>query len=192
MPWGAQVTFTAGELGEPTQIDATGPAYDAARAAFKEAWDGVEPVDMGVGGSIPFIAAFRDAFPDASVLVTGVEDPDTRAHGANEGLHLAEFERVCLAEALLLHNLASGTRRAAVRAEADRHQWRAREVSAGRRGRRTVAGLAGGRAKRGRMVGPAPSPGGRDSARDRRAVRRQHRDCTCRGARSARRHLHVP
>ena len=86
----------------PTQIDATGPAYDAARAAFAEAWDGTEPVDMGVGGSIPFIAEFLEAFPQASVLVTGVEDPDTRAHGANEGLHLAEFERVVLAEALLL------------------------------------------------------------------------------------------
>ena len=47
-------------------------------------------------------------FPEASVLVTGVEDPDTRAHGANEGLHLAEFERVVLAEALLLRNLAAG------------------------------------------------------------------------------------
>jgi acetylornithine deacetylase/succinyl-diaminopimelate desuccinylase-like protein len=104
--WGAQLTFTPGEYGEPTQIDATGPAYDAARAAFRDAWDGVEPVDMGVGGSIPFIAAFNEAFPDAAVLVTGVEDPDTRAHGANEGLHLAEFERVCLAEALLLRNLA--------------------------------------------------------------------------------------
>ena len=41
------------------------------------------------------------------MLVTGVEDPDTRAHGANEGLHLGEFERVCLAEALLLRNLAA-------------------------------------------------------------------------------------
>jgi hypothetical protein len=40
------------------------------------------------------------------VLVTGVEDPDTRAHGANEGLHLGEFTRVCHAEALLLRNLA--------------------------------------------------------------------------------------
>ncbi|HYO40095.1 MAG TPA: dipeptidase [Nocardioidaceae bacterium] len=104
--WGAQLTVTPGEHGEPTSIDATGPAYDAARAAFREAWDGVEPVDMGVGGSIPFIAAFSDAFPDAAVLVTGVEDPDTRAHGANEGLHLAEFAKVCLAEALLLHHLA--------------------------------------------------------------------------------------
>ena len=60
---------------------------------------------MGVGGSIPFIAEFLEAFPQASVLVTGVEDPDTRAHGANEGLHLAEFEKVVLAEALLLRNL---------------------------------------------------------------------------------------
>jgi acetylornithine deacetylase/succinyl-diaminopimelate desuccinylase-like protein len=105
-PWGAQVTVTEGDRGEPTQIDASGPAYDAARAAFAEAWDGTEPVDMGIGGSIPFIAAFQEAFPDAAVLVTGVEDPDTRAHGANEGLHLAEFARVCLAEALLLRNLA--------------------------------------------------------------------------------------
>jgi cysteinylglycine-S-conjugate dipeptidase len=105
-PWGAKVTVTKGrESGEPGVIDASGPAYDAARAAFKEAWDGTDPVDIGVGGSIPFIASFQKAFPGAAVLVTGVEDPDTRAHGANEGLHLAEFERVCLAETLLLHSL---------------------------------------------------------------------------------------
>jgi acetylornithine deacetylase/succinyl-diaminopimelate desuccinylase-like protein len=103
--WGAELTLTLVDTGEATQIDATGPAYDAARAAFTEAWDGTSPVDMGVGGSIPFIAEFLEAFPSASVLVTGVEDPDTRAHGANEGLHLAEFERVLLAEALLLRNL---------------------------------------------------------------------------------------
>ena len=106
VPWGAELTVTLVDTGEPTRIDATGPAYDAARAAFTEAWDGVAPVDMGVGGSIPFIAEFLESFPEASVLVTGVEDPDTRAHGANEGLHLAEFERVCLAETLLLANLA--------------------------------------------------------------------------------------
>jgi acetylornithine deacetylase/succinyl-diaminopimelate desuccinylase-like protein len=107
VPWGAELKVTVVDTGEATQIDATGPAYDAARTAFTEAWDGTEPVDMGVGGSIPFIAEFLDAFPKASVLVTGVEDPDTRAHGANEGLHLAEFERVVLAEALLLHHLGN-------------------------------------------------------------------------------------
>jgi acetylornithine deacetylase/succinyl-diaminopimelate desuccinylase-like protein len=105
VPWGAEWTLTVVDTGEATAIDTTGPAYDAARAAFKEAWDGVDAVDMGVGGSIPFIAEFLESFPEASVLVTGVEDPDTRAHGANEGLHLAEFERVLVAEALLLARL---------------------------------------------------------------------------------------
>ncbi|KHL18590.1 acetylornithine deacetylase/succinyl-diaminopimelate desuccinylase-like protein [Mumia flava] len=105
-PWGARVTVTPGDLGEPYAIDAAGPAYDAARDAFREAWDGVAPIDMGVGGSIPFIAEFAERFPEAAILVTGVEDPDTRAHGIDEGLHLAEFDRVCRAETLLLARLA--------------------------------------------------------------------------------------
>ncbi len=109
VPWGAGLGITIVDTGEATQIDATGPAYDVARTAFRDAWDGVEPIDMGVGGSIPFIAEFLEAFPQASVLVTGVEDPDTRAHGANEGLHLAEFERVLLAEALLLDGLGANS-----------------------------------------------------------------------------------
>jgi acetylornithine deacetylase/succinyl-diaminopimelate desuccinylase-like protein len=105
VPWGAELTMEVVDTGDPIVVASTGPAYDAARSAFTEAWNGTAPVDMGVGGSIPFIAEILEAFPDASVLVTGVEDPDTRAHGANEGLHLAEFEKVLLAEALLLRNL---------------------------------------------------------------------------------------
>ncbi len=106
VPWGARMTFTPGEQGEPIADRRHRPGLRRRAGRLPEAWDGVEPVDMGVGGSIPFIAAFTGAFPDAAVLVTGVEDPDTRAHGANEGLHLAEFERVCVAEALLLHHLS--------------------------------------------------------------------------------------
>jgi acetylornithine deacetylase/succinyl-diaminopimelate desuccinylase-like protein len=108
-PFGARVTVDRGDLGEPFTVDANGPAYDAARSAFRDAWDGTEPVDMGMGGSIPFIAEFARLFPDAAVLVTGVEDPDTRAHGIDEGLHLGEFARVCVAEALLLERLADPT-----------------------------------------------------------------------------------
>lgn len=103
--WGASVRVTPGAAAHAARIRAEGPAYDVARRAFREAW-GVEPVDIGVGGTIPFVRAFTDALPEASILVTGVEDPDTRAHGANEGLHLADFERVCLAEALLLRFLS--------------------------------------------------------------------------------------
>jgi acetylornithine deacetylase/succinyl-diaminopimelate desuccinylase-like protein len=105
-PWGARVTVTFEHDGEPCVIDATGPMFDAARAAFKGAWDGTDPVDIGVGGSIPFIATFQEMFPQAAILVTGVEDPHARAHGPNESLHLGEFARVCLAEALLLAKVA--------------------------------------------------------------------------------------
>ncbi|KAB8197548.1 M20/M25/M40 family metallo-hydrolase [Nonomuraea phyllanthi] len=108
VPWGAQITVRLEANGNPCVIDATGRYFDAARAAFKTAWDGTDPVEIGVGGSIPFIATFQSLFPQASILVTGVEDPHTKAHGANESLHLGEFARVCLAEALLLRNIATG------------------------------------------------------------------------------------
>ena len=103
-PWGAQVTVTRGEIGQPYAIEASGGVYDAARVAFRQAW-GVEPIDMGMGGSIPFIAEFANAFPQAKILVTGVEDPATQAHSINESLHLGVLERAAVAEALLLANL---------------------------------------------------------------------------------------
>lgn len=104
-PWGAHVSVTRGDLGEPYAIDASGDVYDAARAAFRRAW-GAEPIDMGMGGSIPFIAEFAAAFPQAKILVTGVEDPGTQAHSINESLHLGVLERAAISEALLLANLA--------------------------------------------------------------------------------------
>ncbi len=111
-PWGAQVTVTPGDVGEPYAIDASGPVYDAARDAFRQAW-GNDAIDAGVGGSIPFIAAFASAFPDAKILVTGVEDPDTQAHSINESLHLGVLERAATAEALLLDRLARSDRQIA-------------------------------------------------------------------------------
>ncbi len=104
-PWGARVSVTRGEVGQPYAIEASGGVYDAARAAFRQAW-GADPIDMGMGGSIPFIAEFAAAFPQAKILVTGVEDPGTQAHSINESLHLGVLERAAVAEALLLANLA--------------------------------------------------------------------------------------
>jgi acetylornithine deacetylase/succinyl-diaminopimelate desuccinylase-like protein len=103
-PWGARVTVTAGEPVAPFRADVSGPAYDVARSAFADAW-GTAPVEVGVGGSIGFLAPFVETFPGAEVLITGVEDPDTRAHAPDESLHLVDFERACLAEALFLHRL---------------------------------------------------------------------------------------
>jgi acetylornithine deacetylase/succinyl-diaminopimelate desuccinylase-like protein len=110
VPWGAQVSMEFESDGLPCEIDTSGPMFAAGRSAFRAAWEGTEPVDMGVGGSIPFIATFQDLFPGAAILVTGVEDPNSRAHGPNESLHLGEFQKVCLAEALLFANVAATAR----------------------------------------------------------------------------------
>jgi acetylornithine deacetylase/succinyl-diaminopimelate desuccinylase-like protein len=104
-PYGAHVEVVPEEHGHPFAGPTEGPAYDAARWAMASAW-GVPPVNLGIGGSIPFIAELAEVYPKAAVLVTGVEDPDTRAHGPDESLHLAEFERACVAETLLLAALS--------------------------------------------------------------------------------------
>jgi acetylornithine deacetylase/succinyl-diaminopimelate desuccinylase-like protein len=105
-PWGVHVTIHPGAAAAPYRARTGGRAYQSARAALAEAW-GIPPLDIGAGGGIPFVTAYANLEPDAEILITGVEDPDTRAHGANESLHLPTFERACLAEALLLRNLAA-------------------------------------------------------------------------------------
>ncbi|GAA2874206.1 hypothetical protein Acy02nite_32230 [Actinoplanes cyaneus] len=62
-------------------------------------------MEIGIGGSIPCVATFERRFQEAALLVTGIEDPYCRAHGPDESLHLADFTRTCLAEALLLGRL---------------------------------------------------------------------------------------
>jgi cysteinylglycine-S-conjugate dipeptidase len=105
VPWGAQLTVTAGETGEASMIDFSGPYAEAARAAFAQAW-GVEPAFIGQGGTIPMVADFGKAYPEATILVTAVGDPDSRAHGTNESLHLGDFAAACLAETLMLDAFA--------------------------------------------------------------------------------------
>ncbi|WP_051215453.1 dipeptidase [Granulicoccus phenolivorans] len=104
-PWGARVTVTLGDYGNPFVTPLTGPYAGTARQVWAEAW-GVEPVEMGLGGSIPLAQDFADRFPAATVLLTAVVDPDSRMHGIDESLHLGDFARACRAEALLLGRLA--------------------------------------------------------------------------------------
>jgi acetylornithine deacetylase/succinyl-diaminopimelate desuccinylase-like protein len=103
--WGAEVIVTPGTTGEAFALDTTGAAYDAFRRAFNEAW-ATETVEMGVGGSIPFVADFAGRYPGATILLTGVADPKSRAHGPNESQDLAELRNGVLAEAIALRLLA--------------------------------------------------------------------------------------
>ncbi len=104
-PFGAQVEITDVDQGNGFLVDTSGWAVAEATMAMEEGW-GVPPVKMGIGGSIPFIADLVELFPTAQILVTGVEDPDSRAHSPNESLHLGVFHRAILTEAVLLARLS--------------------------------------------------------------------------------------
>ena len=103
-PFGAHLAIDGIELGQPFLVDTSGWAVAESNAAMTDAW-GKAPVEIGVGGSIPFIAELVEEFPSAQILVTGVEDPDSRAHSPNESLHLGVFKRALLSEALFLARL---------------------------------------------------------------------------------------
>ena len=105
-PFGADVTFTPAGRTEGFAGDASSPAATTMLAAMEETW-GVPAVCMGVGGSIPAVNILTRLYPRAEVLITGAEDPDSRAHGANESIHLGDFENAILAEALLMARLNS-------------------------------------------------------------------------------------
>ncbi|MBF0815328.1 dipeptidase [Microbacterium paludicola] len=107
-PFGAQLTFANVDLGNGFLVDTSGWAVAEARDAMRDGY-GKDPVDLGVGGSIPFIADLVRQFPGAQILVTGVEDPHSRAHSPNESLHLETFRNAVRAETLLLGRINART-----------------------------------------------------------------------------------
>ncbi|MDP8969957.1 MAG: M20/M25/M40 family metallo-hydrolase [Actinomycetota bacterium] len=115
VPWGLHVRVTPGAavgafVADPFQGPAR-PAFEAAARALEAAY-GHPVAHVGVGGTIPLIEPLSQAFGDAPALLTGVEDPDTRAHGVDESLHLADWVHACLAEAYLFAELQAVPRAA--------------------------------------------------------------------------------
>lgn len=101
LPFGASLKYGEIELGKPFSQVSGGWAKPLAEAALAASW-GTESVNIGIGGSIPFIADLTEVFPSAQILVTGVEDPDSRAHSPNESVDLEMLKKAMVAEALLL------------------------------------------------------------------------------------------
>ena len=100
-PFGAKVTFGDIELGKPFEAQSDGWAKQLANNSLSAAF-GNESVDIGIGGSIPFIADLLEVFPSAQILVTGVEDADSRAHSPNESVHVDTLRGAMVAESLFL------------------------------------------------------------------------------------------
>jgi acetylornithine deacetylase/succinyl-diaminopimelate desuccinylase-like protein len=104
VPYGAEISIEDLDSGNPFLVDSSGWAAADALETMSEAWD-AEAVEIGAGGSIPFIADLVEMFPAAQILITGVEDPDSRPHSPNESVHLPTLQRAILSEAFLLARL---------------------------------------------------------------------------------------
>ena len=106
-PFGIELDVQAQETGKGYAASLDGPAFEAARDAWAQAW-GAETLAAGAGGSIPLVASLHDAVPDAAILLAGTTDGYSNIHGPNERVLLSEFERTTLAIADLLGRLGDG------------------------------------------------------------------------------------
>jgi acetylornithine deacetylase/succinyl-diaminopimelate desuccinylase-like protein len=100
-PWGVNVTFETEATGAPFRAATDGPAYRAIDAAMREAF-GRPMASLGQGGSIPLCNVFADTYPDAELVLIGVEEPQCLIHAPNESVDPGEIASMALTEALFL------------------------------------------------------------------------------------------
>ncbi|MFE4977957.1 dipeptidase [Kitasatospora sp. NPDC056651] len=105
VPLGARLTVERQGNGSPFRADTSGPAYEAMGAAMAEAF-GTEMVASGEGGSIPLCNTLRSLYPQAEIVLIGVEEPTTQIHAVNESVDPRELEQMALTEALFLRRYA--------------------------------------------------------------------------------------
>jgi acetylornithine deacetylase/succinyl-diaminopimelate desuccinylase-like protein len=105
-PWGVHVKAETESSGSPFQARTGGPAYQAIADAMHEAY-GRPMVTLGQGGSIPLCNVLADAYPDAELILMGVEEPLALIHAPNESVDPAEIAAMALTEALFLQRYAA-------------------------------------------------------------------------------------
>lgn len=100
-PWGVEVDVEVEATGSPFRAVTDGPAYQAIAAAMGDAY-GTPMSFLGQGGSIPLCNVLADTYPDAELILMGVEEPACLIHAPNESVDPSEIERMAIAEALFL------------------------------------------------------------------------------------------
>lgn len=100
-PWQAKVKVETEGTGEPFRGRVDGPAYAAMSAAMRAAY-GRDATTQGQGGSIPLCNVFQQTYPEAEIMLMGVEEPRCMIHAPNESVDPSEIEHIALAEAVFL------------------------------------------------------------------------------------------
>jgi acetylornithine deacetylase/succinyl-diaminopimelate desuccinylase-like protein len=100
-PWGVDVDVRTEAIGSPFEASVDGPGFRAMGAAMQEAY-GTPMTMLGQGGSIPLCNVLADTYPEAEIILMGVEEPLALIHAPNESVDPAEIERLALSLALFL------------------------------------------------------------------------------------------
>lgn len=105
-PWQVRVSVEREAIGAPFSGSTGGPAFGTISDALRTAY-GTEVVQQGQGGSIPLCTVLQTTFPDAEIMLMGVEEPKCLIHAPNESVDPSEIEHMALAEALFLRDYGS-------------------------------------------------------------------------------------
>lgn len=105
-PWHVHCAVEIEATGAPFEAATDGPAYVAMAAAMKEAY-GKDMTRLGQGGSIPLCNVLEQTYPDAEIVLMGVEEPMALIHAPNESVDPTEIAAMAVAEALFLQRYAS-------------------------------------------------------------------------------------
>jgi len=106
-PWGVRVTVERDAVGQPFAARTEGHVFETLSAALADAY-GEATVTAGQGGSIPLCTVLAGQYPDAEIVLLGVEEPACLIHAPNESVHPSEIENLAVGEALFLARLGQG------------------------------------------------------------------------------------
>jgi len=104
-PHGARVRFEVGQAAGGWNAAALSPWLEESVDRASRIFFGEPSVNMGEGGSIPFMGMLGERYPEAQFVITGVLGPHSNAHGPNEFLHIPTGKKLtcCVAQILADH-----------------------------------------------------------------------------------------
>ena len=119
-PWHVHVQCERGFAGQPFAGSVDTPAFAAMAEAMQEVY-GRDVKLYGSGGSIPLCNVFQQTFPDAEIMLLGVEEPQSLIHAPNESVDPSEIANMALVEALFLQKCGVEGRLVDARRRGDAH-----------------------------------------------------------------------
>jgi acetylornithine deacetylase/succinyl-diaminopimelate desuccinylase-like protein len=101
-PYGAQVSFEEPSTNGGWNAPAFAPWLEESIARASRAVYGKPAVNIGCGGTIPFMGMLGERFPRTQFFITGVLGPHANAHGPNEFLHIDYTKKLTACVSLVL------------------------------------------------------------------------------------------